>query len=143
LPAVAGLIGALQDEDREVRHCAALALCYVGHQAKAAIPALIEALKDPQPEVAGCAALALGHMGSDAKCAIPALLQTLKRRRKNSGDLAGYYALGAFVSINGWTEESAQILRRTLPEAHPSQHEYIDATIRELHGERVFFPDPD
>jgi vesicle coat complex subunit len=64
--AVKPLVGALKDEDPDVRMEAALTLGRIGRNATAAVPALIEALKDEDSDVANAAAEALKSIDPEA-----------------------------------------------------------------------------
>lgn len=76
-PAVAAL---LKDASPLVRRYAALALGWMGRNARAAAPALAEALKDGEPAVRRNAAAALGLIGPQAKEAVPALAALLAEK---------------------------------------------------------------
>ncbi len=70
---IAGLSGALRDDDNNVRRLAAGALCRIGPEAEGAVPDLTAALNDWDPVVRAAAASALGAIGPAAKSALPAL----------------------------------------------------------------------
>jgi NADH dehydrogenase len=78
--AVPELIQALNDDDWQVRHQAALVLGAIGPEAKAAVPALIAALDDDDKYFRSHAATALGKIGPEARAAVPALIEALKDR---------------------------------------------------------------
>src|SRR5690606_36361270 len=61
--AVPGLIAALQADTDWTRASAALALIYLGPDARDAVPALTASLADCDPEVRGNSAQALGRVG--------------------------------------------------------------------------------
>ena len=67
------LIGALGDENWDVRYVACQILGDQGSAAKMAIPALTEVIRDQNASVRGAAASALGDIGPEARSAIPAL----------------------------------------------------------------------
>jgi HEAT repeats/PBS lyase HEAT-like repeat len=76
-PALAALIGALEDPDRWVRWSAAHAIGEIGPVAVSAVPALIKALQDQDKAVRYQAASSLGQFGPGAKLAVPALIRVL------------------------------------------------------------------
>lgn len=76
--AVPALIDALDNQDKNVRWCAASVLGDIGAEAKPAVPALVDALKDKDGLVRLYATLALGNIGVEAKAAVPALISALK-----------------------------------------------------------------
>src|SRR5262245_36121196 len=76
--AVPQLAQALKDDDWQVRQQAAVALGWLGPQAKAAVGALVDALKEEDKYLRGQAAASLGQIGPDARDAVPALTEALK-----------------------------------------------------------------
>jgi HEAT repeat protein len=74
--AIQGLAKALQDEDKDIREEAALALGILN--GTAALRSLTAALQDPEPGVRGAAAAAIGKIGSvqDGRAIIPLLADT-------------------------------------------------------------------
>ena len=85
---VQSLIGALQDEDSNVRSNATLAL---GEMGKDAVPALSQALQDQDAKVRKGVAIALGKIGKDA---VPALIQALQNDYNVSVRRRAAWALG-------------------------------------------------
>ncbi len=75
--AIPVLIGALSDEDKEVRSRAASALALIGESAKNAVPALIEALGDEAGQVRSGAARALKTIGT------PEAMKAVEEYEKN------------------------------------------------------------
>lgn len=75
--AIPALINALKDPDVDVRQWAAVALEWIGEDAKEAVPGLIEILKDEDGYVREWAAKALARMGPAAEEAMPALTEAL------------------------------------------------------------------
>jgi HEAT repeat protein len=73
---IQGLAKALQDEDKDIREEAALALGILN--GTAALRSLTAALQDPEPGVRGAAATAIGKIGSvqDGRAVIPLLADT-------------------------------------------------------------------
>src|SRR5262249_5198544 len=76
--AVPELIGALNDDDWQVRNQAAVVLGAIGPEAKAAVPALIDVLQDDDKYFRSHGAVALGQIGREARVAVPALRKALK-----------------------------------------------------------------
>lgn len=83
LPAVDYLIKSLQDEDENVRWCAAIALEKISPLGKQAIPFLIEALQDKNSNVRWCSALALGNYKQESGSAISSLQKLLNDADKD------------------------------------------------------------
>ena len=92
---IAGLSGALHDDDNNVRRLAAGALCRIGPKAEGAVPDLIEALNDWDPVVRAAAASALGAIGPAAKPALPALT----RATMDTDFIASMWATSALKDI--------------------------------------------
>jgi HEAT repeat protein len=80
---VASLVKALEDEDREVRIYACLAIGHVGERATSVIPALRARLSDRDPDMRWAAAAALGGIGPEARSAI----DDLRRLQEDPVDL--------------------------------------------------------
>jgi HEAT repeat protein len=86
--AVPPLAQLLQDDNPKVRAHAAVALNWIGPDAKEAVPALIRALQDEDNSVRRGAAFALMRIGSDAKDAIPHLTKALQDEDSKVRDVA-------------------------------------------------------
>jgi len=76
-PSLPALMGAFEDDDRNVRSWAAQAVGDIGADASAAVPALIEFLKSADEGMRNSACIALGQIGPAAKAALPTLRATL------------------------------------------------------------------
>jgi HEAT repeat protein len=85
---VTNLVKALDDNDREVRIYACLAIGHVGERAHSAIPALQSRLSDEDPDMRWAAAAALGGIGPEAQ-------QVLKDLRPLQKDPADFVRLAA------------------------------------------------
>src|SRR5262249_45988106 len=72
-PAVADLIEACKDKNRDFRMNALFVLGQMRGGAAAAVPVLTAALKDRDGNVCSLAALALGQIGAEARAALPQL----------------------------------------------------------------------
>ena len=75
--AVDYLIESLEDENDNVRWCAAIALGKIAPEGERAIPFLTQALKDSNSNVRWCSAIALGQFNQAAEHAIPELQKLL------------------------------------------------------------------
>ncbi len=76
--AVPRLVETLQSEQPRVRTGAALALGFIGPEAKAAIPRLVELLSDQELEVRQAAALSLSSIRPETKELLPALKEMIR-----------------------------------------------------------------
>jgi HEAT repeat protein len=82
-PAVAALIGALQDSYMGVRSGAAHALGYIHSEPGIVVPALVKSLHDPDAGVRTYAASALGKFGTNGKSAIGPLVEMLNETNQD------------------------------------------------------------
>jgi len=75
--AIPVLIGALNDNDNEIRFLAAQALESIGPEAEEAVPALVYALQSEDIEIRQHVCSALGQIGSSSKESVPVLIFAL------------------------------------------------------------------
>jgi len=94
--AIAGLLKALEDSDKDVRSNAVVALCKIGSET--AIAGLFKVLEHSDKDVRGKAAFALGKIGSET--AIPRSLKALENSDRNARRSAAF-ALGKIGSEEG------------------------------------------
>ncbi len=108
--AVPALVRALENQNPEVRECAAEALRQLKSGAAPAVPALIRALDDEQKSVQMRSALVLGAIGPDAGAAVPRLIGLLK---EGDGSLVWAAAI-ALGNIGPAAKEAAPALVKLL-----------------------------
>ena len=77
-PAVPALVGALDDDDDDLRYFAARALGHIAEEPDLTVPALAARLEDRSVEVRKMAAHSLGQFRQRAQLAVPALLQAMQ-----------------------------------------------------------------
>src|SRR5262249_12380244 len=81
--AVPDLIGAMKDDDWDVRNQAVTSLGDIGPEARAGVPALIDALQEEDKYFRSNAAIALGKIGRESRAAVPALTRALKDKEED------------------------------------------------------------
>ncbi len=120
--AVPALIGALQDEDAEIRKEAEFALGAVGPEAAAATSALIKQLTDADADVRHAACYALGKIGPPAKMALPALRKGLS----SDDDFQKIVSIWAMLQIDSDKEALAKMAIPVLVETLTNGHKHGD-----------------
>jgi HEAT repeat protein len=128
VPALPGLIAALDDENPEIRLRAIRPILAMGSTASDAAPMLAELLEDPNPRIRQWSAAALGQIGPSAAGATPGLNAALKDTEPPVRQAAAA-ALGAIGAV-----ESVPLLRETTNDSSQAVQRAARLALERLEG---------